>query len=131
MNYKSVVGTDRHDPDAEYEVAEKEQADWQSVGQELQVLGLLAVGDEGAAQEAGVDQLHVPVLAGGHHLGLVVAVHQQGPHQGQQQRRAWGENIFISQTSNNISANQWGSTFEKNIAFASEFVISIHCIWTE
>ena len=35
--------TDRHDPDAEYKVAEEEEADWQSVGQELQVLGLLGV----------------------------------------------------------------------------------------
>ena len=95
--------TDRHDPDAEDKVAEEEQTDGQSVGQELQVLGLLAVGDEGAAQEAGVDQLHVPVLAGGHHLGLVVAVHQQGPHQGQQQRRAWGGNIFISQTTSQLT----------------------------
>ena len=89
MNYKSVVGTDRHDPDAEYEVAEEQQADWQSVGQELQVLGLLAVGDEGAAEKAGVELLHVPVLAGDHRLGLVVTVDQEGPDQGQQQRGSW------------------------------------------
>ena len=47
--------TDRHDPDAEYKVAEEEETDRESVGQELQVLGLLAVRDEGAAEEAGVD----------------------------------------------------------------------------
>ena len=73
-------GTDRHNPDTEYEVAEEEETDRESVGQELQVLGLLAVRDEGAAQQAGVEQLDVPVLAGGHHLGLVVAVHQQRPN---------------------------------------------------
>ena len=68
--------THSHNPDAEDKVADEEETDGEGVGPQLQRLGLLRVGDEGAAE-----------LTGQHHLRLVVTVDQEGPDQGQHQ---WG-----------------------------------------
>ena len=78
--------THSHDPDTEDKVACKEETDWEGVGPQLQVLGLLSVRDEGAAEKAGVDQLDVPVLGGDGDLRLVVTVDQESPDEGEDER---------------------------------------------